>query len=234
MPARSCVGVDGVVVAADVAVPVVAGGGSGGAGGEGGEEGVGAVGVPAFAGGFGAGLLQPGLQVGVEDRFHAGERGGGEPAVDLDVAVGALPDAQPTGLVQPALSRRFILRGARRPAGLVGRRAGLTQIMAGLGPIQQALFAVRVGLGRTRHRVGFVFGDLAGFERGLRRRAPLEPSGGLQRSGRFGLGAAVQRGQPVRPRMGPGGIRVALLGPAGQQQLSRLEPADHHRQPLHP
>ena len=34
--------------------------------------------------------------------------------------------------------------------------------------------------------------------------------------------------------MGPGGIRVALLGPAGQQQLGRLEPADHHRQPLHP
>src|SRR4051812_43794655 len=65
---------------------------------EGGEEGVGPVGVPAVTVTFLLGLGDPGLQVGVEDRLHPGERGRAELAADGDVAFGALPDAQAPAL----------------------------------------------------------------------------------------------------------------------------------------
>ncbi len=115
-----------------------------GAGGEGGEEGVGPVGVPAVTVAVLVGLGHSGLQMGVEDRLHAGEGGGGELASDGHVALGTLPDAQAPALVQSSLAGRFVLGGSGCSAGLVGRGAGLAQIVTSLGPGQQPRLTARI------------------------------------------------------------------------------------------
>ena len=105
--------------------------------------------------------------MGVDDRLHRGERRGGEPAADLDVPVGALADAQPAGVVQSGVSGLLVLGGVGGPADLVGGLAGLADVVASPGPVEQSLLATRIGLRGVGDRLGFVGGDLPGQERVL-------------------------------------------------------------------